>query len=116
MGRKLCLGMLKLVAGIAVATLAVELLFMFIAATPLRWIMPVPPVALYGPDPESGYRHRANVSGLWLTEHRSLVTTSNLGLRDRNRELDHDGAPRAVVIGDSFVEALQVDQPETAVA
>jgi hypothetical protein len=116
MWRKLCLGVLKFVAGVAAASLAVELLFAFINATPLRWILPVPPVALYGPDPESGYRHRANVSGLWLTEHRSLVTTSNLGLRDRNRDLDHDGAPRAVVIGDSFVEALQVDQSETAVA
>ena len=116
MWRKPCLGALKFVAGIAAASMAVELLFAIINATPLRWILPVPPVALYGPDPESGYRHRANVSGLWLTEHRSLVTTSNLGLRDRNRDLDHDGAPRAVVIGDSFVEALQVDQSETAVA
>src|SRR5262249_24070162 len=116
MWRKLCLGVLKFVAGIAVASVAVELIFAFINATPLRWILPVPPVALYGPDPDSGYRHRANVSGVWLTEYRSLVTTSNLGLRDRNRDLDHDGAPRAVVIGDSFVEALQVDQPETAVA
>jgi hypothetical protein len=115
MMRKLCLGTLKLLAGVAVATAAVELLFAFIDATPLRWILPVPPVALYGPDPDTGYRHRANVSGLWLTEHRSLVTTSNLGLRDRNRNLNHDGA-RAVVVGESFVEALQVDQSGTAVA
>src|SRR6516225_310582 len=116
MWRKLSLGVLKFVAGIAVATAAMELLFACIDATALRWILPVPPIALYGPDPESGYRHRANVSGLWLTEHRSLVTTSNLGLRDRNRDLAHDGILRAVVIGDSFVEALQVDQSETAVA
>src|SRR6202048_5233060 len=114
--RKLCLGTLKLLAGVAVATAAVELLFAFIDATPLRWILPVPPVALYGPDPDTGYRHRANVSGLWLTEHRSLITISNLGLRDRNRNVDHDGALRAVVIGDSFIEALQVDGSETAVA
>jgi hypothetical protein len=37
-------------------------------------------------------------------------------LRDRNRNLAHGGASRAVIIGDSFVEALQVDQSETAVA
>jgi hypothetical protein len=116
MWRKLCLEAWKVVAGLAVATAAVELSFAFIDATPLRWILPVPPVALYGPDPDTGYRHRANVSGLWLTEHRSLVTTSNLALRDRNRDLTHDGAPRAVVIGDSYVEALQVDESETAVA
>lgn len=106
----------KLLAGIVVATAAVELLFVFIAATPLRWVLPVPPVSLYGPDSDTGYRHRANVSGLWLTEHRTLIRTSNLGLRDRNRNLDHDGAPRAVIIGDSFIEALQVDESETAVA
>lgn len=116
MWRKFYLGGLKVLGGLAAATAAVEVLFAFINATPLRWTLPVPPVALYGPDPDTGYRHRANVSGLWLTEHRSLVATSNLGLRDRNRDLDHDGSSRAVVIGDSFVEALQVDQSETAVA
>jgi hypothetical protein len=116
MWRKLCIYVLKFVAGVAAATAAMELLFACIDATALRWILSVPPVALYGPDQESGYRHRANVSGLWLTEHRTQVTISNLGLRDRNRNLDHDSALRAVVIGDSFVEALQVDQSETAVA
>src|ERR1700738_671466 len=115
MWRKIGLGAAKLLAGIVAATAAVDLLFVVISGTPLRWVLPVPPVALYGPDPDTGYRHRANVSGLWLTEHRSLVTTSNLGLRDRNRNLNHDGA-RAVVVGESFVEALQVDQSGTAVA
>jgi hypothetical protein len=116
MWRKIGLGAAKLLAGIVVATAAVDLLFVVISRTPLRWVLPVPPVALYGPDPDTGYRHRANVSGLWLTEHRSLITISNLGLRDRNRNVDHDGALRAVVIGDSFIEALQVDGSETAVA
>jgi hypothetical protein len=116
MYRKLGVQALKLCAGVAAATLAVELLFVLISVTPLRWILPVPPVALYGPDRDTGYRHRADVSGLWLTENRSLIRTSNLGLRDRNRDLDHNGSPRAVVIGDSFVEALQVDGSETAAA
>jgi hypothetical protein len=116
MRRKIGLGAAKLLAGIVAATAAVDLLFVVISGTPMRWVLPVPPVALYGPDPDTGYRHRANVSGLWLTEHRSLITISNLGLRDRNRNVDHDGALRAVVIGDSFIEALQVDGSETAVA
>jgi hypothetical protein len=116
MWRKIGLAAVKLLAGIVAATAAVDLLFVVISGTPLRWVLPVPPVALYGPDPDTGYRHRANVSGLWLTEHRSLITISNLGLRDRNRNVDHDGALRAVVIGDSFIEALQVDGSETAVA
>lgn len=106
----------KLLAGILAATAAAELLFVVIGATPLRWVLPVPPVALYGPDADTGYRHRADVSGLWLTEHRSLITTSSLGLRDRNRSVDHHGTRRAVIVGDSFIEALQVDASETAAA
>jgi hypothetical protein len=103
-------------AGLAAATLLVEAMFWIVLATPLRWVLPVPPVALYGPDPDTGYRHRANVSGLWLTENRAFITTSKLGLRDRDRGLARGVAPRAVVIGDSFIEALQVDWSETAVA
>jgi hypothetical protein len=116
MWRKIGVGAAKLLAGVIIATAAVELFFTVIGAAPLRWVLPVPPVALYGPDPDTGYRHRANVSGLWLTEHRALIRTSNLGLRDRDRSLDHPGTPRAVVIGDSYVEALQVDGSQTAVA
>ncbi len=116
MWRKIAFQAAKLLAGILAATLAVELLFVVISSTPLRWVLPVPPISLYGPDPDTGYRHRASISGLWLTEHRSLIKTSSLGLRDRNRNIDHDGTRRAVVIGDSFIEALQVDESETAAA
>jgi hypothetical protein len=114
MWRRLCREGAKLLAGLLAATAAVELFFALINATPLKWILPVPPVALYGPDPETGYRHRAKVSGLWVAEHRALVTISNLGLRDRNRTLEHAGRARAVVVGDSYVEALQVDDAQTA--
>ena len=116
MWRKIAFQAAKLLAGILAATLAVELLFVVISSTPLQWVLPVPPISLYGPDPDTGYRHRASISGLWLTEHRSLIKTSSLGLRDRNRNIDHDGTRRAVVIGDSFIEALQVDGSETAAA
>ena len=116
MWRKIAFQAAKLLAGILAATLAVELLFVVISSTPLRWVLPVPPISLYGPDPDTGYRHRASISGLWLTEHRSLIKTSSLGLRDRNRNIDHDGTRRAVVIGDLFIEALQVDESETAAA
>jgi hypothetical protein len=104
-----------LLAGVTAATVW-ELLFGVIFATPLRWALPVPPVALYGPDASTGYRHRANVSGMWLTEHRAFIRTSNLGLRDRDRDLAHGSGPRAVIIGNSFVEALQVELPHTAAA
>jgi len=105
-----------LLAGLVAATLVIELGFRFILATPLRWVLPLPAVALYGPDANTGYRHRANVSGMSLSEHRVFVTTSNLGLRDRDRDIVHDSTLRAIVIGDSFVEAPQVDLSDTSVA
>jgi hypothetical protein len=105
-----------LAAGFLAASALTELAFQVVMATPLRWVLPAPQVALYGPDPGSGYRHRTNVSGLWLTEHRAFIRTSNLGLRDRDRNVTHDHGPRAIVIGDSFTEALQVDWSQTAVA
>ena len=103
-----------LLAGFIAATVCVEMLFRIILATPLRWALPVPPVAVYGPDASTGYRHRANVSGMWLTEHRAFLRTSNLGLRDRDREIAHGSGQRAIIIGNSFVEALQVELPHTA--
>jgi hypothetical protein len=105
-----------LLAGLVAATLATEMLFQIIGASPLRWVFPVPQVALYGPDEFTAYRHRPHVSGMWTTEHRAFITTSNLGLRDRDRAMAHGIGPRAVVIGDSFIEATQVEWSETAVA
>jgi hypothetical protein len=103
-------------AGLLAAAVVVELGFRVILVTPLRWVLPVPIVALYGPDHFTGYRHRPNVSGLWPVERRSFVRTSNLGLRDRDRELVRGDGPRAIVIGNSYIEALQVDQTQTASA
>jgi hypothetical protein len=105
-----------LLAGLVAATLTIELGFQLILATPLRWMLPLPQIALYGPDAETGYRHRANVSGLWLTEHRAFIRTSNLGLRDRDRDIAHGKTPRAIIVGDSFIEALQVDWSATSAA
>jgi len=105
-----------LLAGIATATLVLELGFRVILVTPLRWVLPLPSVAIYGPDADTGVRHRANVSGLWQTEHRAFIRISNLGLRDRDRDIAHGNTPRAIVIGDSYIEALQVEWPDTAVA
>ena len=103
-------------AGLLVATVVAELGFALILATPLRWVLPAPEIPMYGPDDYTGYRQRAHVSGLWTTENRTLITTSNLGLRDRDRPFAHGDGPRAIVVGDSFIEAAQVDEPQTAVA
>jgi hypothetical protein len=103
-------------AGLVLAALVAELFFRFIVATPLRWVMVEPQVALFGPDFATGYRHRVNVSGMWLTEHRNFIRTSNLGLRDRDRPLAHGAGPRAVIVGNSIIEAVQVEESQTSPA
>jgi hypothetical protein len=105
-----------ILAGVVLAVLGTEAFFRIIDATPLRWVLPLPQVALYGPDFDTGYRHRADVSGMWLTEHRNFIRTSNLGLRDRDRPLAHGTGPRAVIIGNSIIEAVQVSESQTGPA
>ena len=103
-------------AGLVLAMLLIEVFFRVIDATPLRWVLAEPQVSLYGPDFATGYRHRVNVSGMWLTEHRNFVRTSNLGLRDRDRPLAHGSGPRAVIVGNSIIEAVQVEESQTSSA
>jgi hypothetical protein len=106
----------SILAGLVLATLGTEALFRVVDGTPLRWVLPLPQVALYGPDFATGYRHRANVSGMWLTEHRNFIRTSNLGLRDRDRPLAHGTGPRTVIVGNSIIEAVQVSESQTGPA
>jgi hypothetical protein len=103
-------------AGLVLAALVTELFFRVIVATPLRWVMVEPQVALFGPDFFTGYRHRVNISGMWLIEHRNFIRTSNLGLRDRDRPLAHGAGPRAVIVGNSIIEAVQVGESQTSSA
>jgi hypothetical protein len=53
---------------------------------------------------------------MWLTEHRNFIRTSNLGLRDRDRSLAPGAGPRAVIIGNSIIEAVQVSESQTSPA
>jgi len=114
--RKSSRAVAAILAGVVLAVLGTEAFFRIIDATPLRWVLPLPQVALYGPDFDTGYRHRADVSGMWLTEHRNFIRTSNLGLRDRDRPLAHGTGPRAVIIGNSIIEAVQVSESQTSPA
>jgi len=114
--RKISCTIALVLAGLVLAALVTELFFRFIVATPLRWVMVEPQVALFGPDFATGYRHRVNVSGMWLTEHRNFIRTSNLGLRDRDRPLAHGTGPRAVIVGNSIIEAVQVGESQTSSA
>ena len=114
--RKSSRAVAAILAGVVLAVLGTEAFFRIIDATPLRWVLPLPQVALYGPDFDTGYRHRADVSGMWLTEHRNFIRTSNLGLRDRDRPLAHGTGPRAVIVGNSIIEAVQVSESQTSPA
>jgi hypothetical protein len=105
-----------IVAGLLLSALLAELFFRVVAATPLRWVLPEPQFAVYGPDAFTGYRHRVALTGMHLTEHRALMRTSNLGFRDRDRALAHGSGPRTVIIGNSIIEAPQVDERQTSVA
>ena len=106
----------RFVLGLVAATIAAELVLRIISATPLWQVLPVPTIMFYGPNADTGFSHRPNVSGIWTAENRTQVRTSSLGLRDRERPLKRGDAPRAIVIGDSLIEAVQVEQEDTSTA
>jgi hypothetical protein len=102
--------------GLAAAVLTMEAVMQLIERTPLWRVLPLSEISAYSSDPFTGYRHRSNAEGYWLKENRAPIRISSLGLRDRERPYAPSNAPRAIVVGDSVIEALQVEQPQTAVA
>lgn len=103
------------ILGILTATLAAEGALRLIEMTPFAWkILPIAEVSLYGPDIETGYAQRPNISGTWITENRARIETNRLGLRDKPLEITKPaGQQRVALVGDSFAEALQVNLEET---
>lgn len=70
--------------------------------------------APYFPDTVCGTRLRPNWSGWFSQEGRAFVRTNQAGFRDRDHTLAKPADTlRIVVLGDSYVEAAQVDQSET---
>lgn len=66
---------------------------------------PVP----YAPDPWCGSRLQANFRGFWTKEGRAIFTTNSLGFRDKEHLVAKPkGTKRVAVLGDSYIEALQV--------
>lgn len=101
-------------SGLLLSALPVELGLRLIESSALWRLLPVAEVALYGPDPATGYALRPNVSGIWATENRSQVTINALGLRDAPMTRDKPAGTRRIgVVGDSITEALQVQLDET---
>ncbi len=76
---------------------------------------PLPP--LWEPHPYLGWFHIPDTGGLWYSEYgeyQAEVRINARGLRDEEIPYDNpSGAFRILVLGDSFVEGLQVSLEET---
>ena len=65
-------------------------------------------------DPDLGTWHLSNFSGKNMSADYSVRASFNsFGMRDRERTLAKTGTLRSAVLGDSFVEGLQVADTET---
>lgn len=68
----------------------------------------------YTPDQERGYALRPGAEGLYNKEGESYVRINSEGLRDREHtKAKPSDTIRIAVIGDSYAEALQVEQDES---
>ena len=96
---------LMALAGVIISLVLVEL--------GLRFLHIEYPV-FYDYDPQIGYKLRPGTQGYYLSEGKGYVSINRDGLRDR----EHAIAPpantlRIAVLGDSYAEAMQVNQDET---
>ena len=72
--------------------------------------------AFYSFDPERGYGLRPGAAGLWSREGHGQVQINAAGFRGAPTSLKpQPGRLRLAVLGDSFTEALQLDEPNTLV-
>lgn len=101
--------------GLIIGSLSVEGCLRLAELEPFARALPAAQASLYGPDPDTGYAHRAGSRGLWLTENRAWVEINDLGLRDRaDRKARADAARmRVAIVGDSVIEAIQVRNDQT---
>lgn len=68
----------------------------------------------YENDPYLGSRLRPGIEGYYLREGGAWVSINSDGMRDREHALKHPpNTLRIAVLGDSFAEAMQVNQDET---
>jgi hypothetical protein len=108
---------LGLAIGLGLAMLAVDTGLRLIEVTPLWRVLPLVEPILGQPDPDIGYDFTPGASGIWPKEHRAPVRINALGLRDAERSLAKPpGTYRVGLLGDSMVEAMQVDRDATFAA
>lgn len=112
--RRGCLGRLALVLiSLVLALVATEVI--------IRLVLPAPPMLGHF-DPLLGLSLRPGAEGWWRREHTAWVKINSLGHRDVERPWKRDargnwikppGTRRILLLGDSFVEAFQVDLAKT---
>ncbi|MBE9241132.1 SGNH/GDSL hydrolase family protein [Synechocystis salina] len=84
-----------------------------VAEVALR-LMRVSYPSFYQVDPQRGHSLIPNFTARWTHEGNGLVSINSDGLRDRHYEKEKPAdAYRIVVLGDSFSEAIQVNEDET---
>jgi hypothetical protein len=67
----------------------------------------------YDYDPFMGIKLRPGAKGYWTTEGRGYISINSDGLRDHEHPISHPANTlRIAVLGDSYAEALQVNEPE----
>ena len=72
--------------------------------------------SFYTVDRERGYSLRPGAEGVWSREGRGLVRINQAGFRGKDLpEAPPPGVLRIAILGDSFTEALQVDEQDTFV-
>jgi hypothetical protein len=102
------------IVGVVLSFLATELLLRVIEWTPAWKVLPVVERELGWPDPDLGYALRPGLDIINVRENRARPTTNSLGMRDRERARIKPAAGyRVILTGDSFTEALQVEDHET---
>lgn len=94
-----------LVASLLISLLVGELLLVAIGFSYPAW---------YEPDDVIGWRHRPSLDATWTSESHETVITNDIGFRDKQWSIDKPAKTyRIAVLGDSFLDAVQVDVEET---
>ena len=97
--------------GLFLSMLVVEGGLRIVKATPMWRALPVVPPVLGGPDRKVGYSFTPNLRTVWIDENRTRIEINELGLRDSGISLQKpSGTLRVALTGDSYIEALQVNQ------
>lgn len=94
---------------VSIATLTA--LFLAEALSRVIPIPPEPPIKIF--DDKIGFRLRPGMSGTWTVENPGSFTFNSFGFRDVEWTKRKKRRYRIAVLGDSFVEGLQVDLHQT---